>query len=126
MDINDPENTLILELTHGPVVIELNTEAAPNHCARIKELQVEVRRRNALLREVDAGEVDAGGGVGGARGGGLDAQREEEEGAGQRAQKYLILRAGCGLLRRASAHLRRPGTAPGHKMPLRGGLLFVS
>ena len=60
-------------------------------CARMEELQVEVRRRNALLRE-----VDAGGGVGGARGGGLDAQREEEEGAGQRAQKYLILRAGCG------------------------------
>ncbi len=38
MDIKDPENTLILEITHGPVVIELNTDAAPNHCARIKEL----------------------------------------------------------------------------------------
>lgn len=37
-DIKDPENTLILELSHGPVVIELNTDAAPNHCSRIKEL----------------------------------------------------------------------------------------
>lgn len=38
VEIKDPENTLVLELTHGPVVIELNTDAAPNHCARIKEL----------------------------------------------------------------------------------------
>lgn len=37
-DIKDPENTLILEITHGQVVIELKPEIAPNHCARIKEL----------------------------------------------------------------------------------------
>lgn len=34
----DPENTLILTLKDGPVIIELKPEAAPNHVARIKEL----------------------------------------------------------------------------------------
>ncbi len=37
-DQNDPENTLVLELESGKVVIELYTDSAPNHCARIKEL----------------------------------------------------------------------------------------
>jgi cyclophilin family peptidyl-prolyl cis-trans isomerase len=34
----DPENTLILELKTGPVVIALKPELAPNHVARVKEL----------------------------------------------------------------------------------------
>src|SRR6201985_2939535 len=34
----DPENTLIMELKSGPVVIELKPDVAPNHVARIKEL----------------------------------------------------------------------------------------
>ena len=34
----DPENTLILELKSGPVVIALKPDLAPNHVARIKEL----------------------------------------------------------------------------------------
>jgi peptidylprolyl isomerase len=34
----DPENTLIMETTHGPVVIEMLANVAPNHVARIKEL----------------------------------------------------------------------------------------
>jgi peptidylprolyl isomerase len=34
----DPENTLIMELKSGPVVIALNPDAAPNHVARVKEL----------------------------------------------------------------------------------------
>jgi cyclophilin family peptidyl-prolyl cis-trans isomerase len=36
--IKDPENTLILEITHGKVVIELLPDVAPGHVARIKEL----------------------------------------------------------------------------------------
>lgn len=36
--IKDPENTLILEITHGRVVIEMLPDVAPNHVARIKEL----------------------------------------------------------------------------------------
>ncbi|HEX4532689.1 MAG TPA: peptidylprolyl isomerase [Rhizomicrobium sp.] len=34
----DPENTLIMELKTGPVVIALKPDLAPNHVARIKEL----------------------------------------------------------------------------------------
>ncbi len=34
----DAENTLILELKSGPVVIALKPDVAPNHVARIKEL----------------------------------------------------------------------------------------
>ena len=37
-EIKDPENALIMETSHGPVVIELRPDLAPNHCARIKEL----------------------------------------------------------------------------------------
>jgi peptidylprolyl isomerase len=34
----DLENTLIMELTHGRVVIEMRPDLAPKHVARIKEL----------------------------------------------------------------------------------------
>ncbi len=37
-DIKDPENTIIIELKDGPVVIELLPDVAPRHCARMKEL----------------------------------------------------------------------------------------
>lgn len=37
-EIKDPENTLILNITHGEVIIELLPDAAPNHVARLKEL----------------------------------------------------------------------------------------
>ena len=34
----DPENTIVMELKTGPVVIALKPDAAPEHVARIKEL----------------------------------------------------------------------------------------
>ena len=34
----DPENTLVMEIAHGTVVIEMLPEVAPEHVARIKEL----------------------------------------------------------------------------------------
>ncbi len=37
-EIMDPENTLIMDMTHGRVVIEMLPQLAPNHVARIKEL----------------------------------------------------------------------------------------
>ena len=37
-EIKDPENTLIMETTHGQVVIELLPDVAPKHVERIKEL----------------------------------------------------------------------------------------
>ncbi|SLN13500.1 peptidylprolyl isomerase [Ruegeria meonggei] len=37
-EIKDPENTIIVELTGGNVVIELLPDVAPQHSARMKEL----------------------------------------------------------------------------------------
>ena len=37
-DIKDPENTLLMETTKGPVVIAMRPDLAPGHVARIKEL----------------------------------------------------------------------------------------
>jgi peptidylprolyl isomerase len=37
-DYKDPENTLLMETTKGPIVIEMKPDLAPNHVARIKEL----------------------------------------------------------------------------------------
>jgi len=34
-DIKDPENTLIIETTKGPVVIEMRPDLAPKHVERI-------------------------------------------------------------------------------------------
>jgi cyclophilin family peptidyl-prolyl cis-trans isomerase len=38
VDIKDPENTLIIELEQGRVVVEMLADVAPAHVARIKEL----------------------------------------------------------------------------------------
>ncbi len=37
-EIKDPENTVIIELKDGNVVIELLPDVAPKHCERMKEL----------------------------------------------------------------------------------------
>jgi peptidylprolyl isomerase len=37
-DIKDPENTLLIETTKGPVVIAMRPDLAPNHVAHIKRL----------------------------------------------------------------------------------------
>jgi peptidylprolyl isomerase len=37
-DIKDPENTLLLETSKGPVVIEMRADLAPGHVAQIKAL----------------------------------------------------------------------------------------
>jgi cyclophilin family peptidyl-prolyl cis-trans isomerase len=37
-DYKDPENTILMELKGGTVVIELLPDVAPQHCARMKEL----------------------------------------------------------------------------------------
>jgi cyclophilin family peptidyl-prolyl cis-trans isomerase len=34
----DPQNTLIIDLKSGPVVVKLRPDLAPNHVARVKEL----------------------------------------------------------------------------------------
>ncbi|MEX0840345.1 MAG: peptidylprolyl isomerase [Parvibaculum sp.] len=40
-EIKDPENTLIMEIPHGEVIIELRPDLAPKHVARLKELSRE-------------------------------------------------------------------------------------
>ena len=37
-DIKDPENTILMELKDGTVIIELLPDIAPGHCERMKEL----------------------------------------------------------------------------------------
>jgi cyclophilin family peptidyl-prolyl cis-trans isomerase len=37
-EYKDPENTLLIETTHGRVVIEMRPDLAPNHVAHIKKL----------------------------------------------------------------------------------------
>ena len=37
-EIKDPENTLILETSQGPVIIAMRPDLAPNHVAHIKKL----------------------------------------------------------------------------------------
>ena len=37
-DINDPENTLLIETSKGMVIVELKPDLAPAHVSRIKEL----------------------------------------------------------------------------------------
>jgi len=36
--IKDPENTLVMDMTHGKVVIEMRPDLAPGHVAHIKKL----------------------------------------------------------------------------------------
>jgi cyclophilin family peptidyl-prolyl cis-trans isomerase len=35
-EIKDPENTIVIELKDGEVLIELLPDVAPGHCARMK------------------------------------------------------------------------------------------
>ena len=37
-EIKDPENTILMELNDGTIVIELLADIAPKHCERMKEL----------------------------------------------------------------------------------------
>lgn len=37
-DVKDPENTILLKLKDGDVLIQMYPDVAPNHVARIKEL----------------------------------------------------------------------------------------
>ncbi|MEM6354292.1 MAG: peptidylprolyl isomerase [Pseudomonadota bacterium] len=55
VDIKDPENTLIIELEGGEVVIEMLPDVAPNHVARIKELAREGEYDNVAFHRVIEG-----------------------------------------------------------------------
>jgi peptidylprolyl isomerase len=51
-EINDPENTILMELKGGQVVIELLPDVAPQHTARMKELAREGAYDNVCFHRV--------------------------------------------------------------------------
>ena len=54
-DIKDPENTIIIALKDGEVVIELLPDVAPQHAARMKELAREGAYDNVCFHRVIEG-----------------------------------------------------------------------
>ncbi len=51
----DPQNTLVLETTQGPVVIRLRNDVAPRHAERLKQLARDGFYNNAPFHRVIAG-----------------------------------------------------------------------
>jgi peptidylprolyl isomerase len=58
---DDPENTLLVELDTGKVVIRLRPDLAPNHAARIKELAREGFYDGVVFHRVIEGFMAQGG-----------------------------------------------------------------
>jgi len=52
---SDPQNTLVLETTKGPVVIRLRNDVAPGHATRIKQLARDGFYNNAPFHRVIPG-----------------------------------------------------------------------
>ena len=71
-DYKDPENTLLLETTKGPVVIELRPDLAPNHVAHIKKLVREGFYDGVVFHRVIDGFMAQGGDPTGTGMGGSD------------------------------------------------------
>jgi peptidylprolyl isomerase len=68
----DPENTLILTLETGPVVIDLRPDLAPAHVAQIKDLAREGFYDGVVFHRVIPGFMAQGGDPTGTGGGGSD------------------------------------------------------
>jgi peptidylprolyl isomerase len=51
-EIQDPENTILIELEGGTVAIALMPDVAPGHCARMKELAREGAYDNVVFHRV--------------------------------------------------------------------------
>jgi len=66
----DPENTLIMTLESGPVVIDLRPDLAPGHVDRIKELAREGFYDGVVFHRVIPGFMAQGGDPTGTGGGG--------------------------------------------------------
>ena len=58
-EIRDPENTIIIELKDGPVVIELLPAVAPKHAERMKELARKGAYDNVVFHRVIEGFMAA-------------------------------------------------------------------
>jgi len=74
----EPENTLIIETTKGPVTVELRPDLAPNHVARIKELARQGFYDGAVFhRVIDGFMAQTGDPTGTGRGGSGQKLRAE-------------------------------------------------
>lgn len=80
-EIKDPENTVIIELKDGPVVIELMPDVAPQHSARMKELARAGKYDNVAFHRV----ID-----------GFMAQTGDVEHGNMEAASFNLRRAGTG------------------------------
>ena len=60
-EIKDPENTILMELKDGQVVIELLPDVAPEHCGRMKELARSGAYDNVCFHRVIDGFMAQGG-----------------------------------------------------------------
>lgn len=75
-DIEDPENTILMDLPGGQVVIALLPDVAPGHCARMKELARAGAYDNVVFHRVIEGFMAQGGDVEhGVAGEGYNARR---------------------------------------------------
>jgi Peptidyl-prolyl cis-trans isomerase (rotamase) - cyclophilin family len=54
-EIKDPENTIIIELKDGPVVVELLPDVAPKHVERMKQLARDGAYDNVAFHRVIEG-----------------------------------------------------------------------
>jgi peptidylprolyl isomerase len=80
-EIRDPENTIIIELKDGPVVIELLPDVAPKHVERIKTLARQGAYDNVAFHRVIEGFM---------------AQTGDVENGNMEAGSFNIRRAGTG------------------------------
>ena len=92
----DPENTLILDLRTGPVVIALKPEVAPNHVARIKELTRKGFYDGVVFHRVIPGFMAQTGDPTGTGGGGSDLPDLKAEFSAERHKRGTVSAARTG------------------------------
>lgn len=76
--MSNPEDTLIIETTHGPVTVEMRSDLAPKHCARIKELARQGFYDGVVFHRVIDGFMAQTGDPTGTGGGGSGQKLEAE------------------------------------------------
>jgi cyclophilin family peptidyl-prolyl cis-trans isomerase len=92
----DPENTLILELKNGPVVIALRPDLAPNHVARVKELTRKGFYDGVVFHRVIPGFMAQTGDPTGTGAGGSDLPDLKAEFSGEKHKRGTISAARTG------------------------------
>jgi cyclophilin family peptidyl-prolyl cis-trans isomerase len=86
----DPENTLILELKSGPVVIALRPDLAPNHVERVKELTRKGFYDGVVFHRVIPGFMAQTGDPTGTGAGGSDLPDLKAEFSGERHKRGTV------------------------------------